>query len=103
MNRFKGKTETSKRGFIPQILLMEDDGDDYVSYVLDHAFVEYGTGCWVDTSGDADVAYEAQMMLWNLFKGGIPTGHFVYNACSDYRICYNPNCLATMETPDYED
>lgn len=102
MNRFKGKKETAKRGFIPQILLMEDDQDDYISYVLDNSFVEYGTGCWVDKGHDVQVAYEAQMMLWNLFVGGIPEGHFVYNNCSDFRLCYNPNCLATMEAPEYE-
>lgn len=102
MNRYKGKMETAKRGFIPHILTY--DGEGFVNYVLDNSYVEYGTGCWVDKGGDPELAYEAQMLMWGTFVGGgpAPEEYFVYNNCNDFRICYNPNCLDVMEAPDYE-
>lgn len=99
MNKYKGRVETSKRGFIPQILDFEEGWSEWI---LDHAFVEYGTGCWVDTSGDPDMAWEAQNRVFAAFHGEPTEDHFVYNSCNDYRICYNPNCLGIMEVPDYE-
>lgn len=105
MNRYKGRIETSRRGFVPGIL--DYDGDDYMDQVLDHSFVEYGTGCWLwfldnNVGDEIHLAYEAQILVYQMFKGAVPTGHYVFNTCSDYRICLNPNCLDTLESPDYE-
>jgi hypothetical protein len=100
MNKYKGRIETSKKGFIPGVL--EFDGYDFMDAVLDEAFVEYGTGCWIYTGDDEEYASEAQVMLWNLCIGGIPTGHYVFNTCSDYRVCFNPNCLDSLEHPEFD-
>lgn len=90
---------TKLNGYRPGVLAF--DGDDYMDLVLDESIVEYGTGCWIYTGGSFVNAgpepFEAQLMVYNMFKGGVPTGHVVYNICSDYRICLNPNCLDTTE------
>jgi hypothetical protein len=98
MSRFKGRTITSQHGFIPGVLTM--DGDDFMDTVLDNAYVEYGTGCWIDKGSDPEVAYEAQIMVYNQFLGGVPDGEVVVNSCNDYRVCYNPNCLITLDIDD---
>lgn len=85
------------RGFVPQIL---DYDGDHMDIVLDQAVVEQGSGCWIyqdkDDTGDT-LGYSAQVFLWEAFVGDVPEGNFVYNTCSDYRVCFNPQCLATTE------
>jgi hypothetical protein len=92
MNRYKGKIETAKRGFLPGIF---DYEGYYVDFVLDNAYVEYGTGCWISTVElDEDVQF-AQQEMYRIFKGHLDmdTEREVWNTCHDYRICYNPACL----------
>lgn len=101
MNRFKGRVETATKGYVPRIL--DFDGDYVMEAVMDGAYVEYGTGCWLDRGSNPDVALEAQQEVFQLMCGGVPEGHFVFNTCSDYRTCYNPHCLASMPVPDYEE
>jgi hypothetical protein len=100
MNKYKGRIETSKKGFIPNILDL--DGEEWASFILDHSFVEYGTGCWVDKSGDLDSIYDAQIHIFEAFNGEIPDGNYVFNSCSDYRFCFNPNCLDLGEIPEFD-
>ncbi len=96
MSRYKGKMETSKRGFIPRILDL--DSDPLLDIVFD-ATVEYGTGCWIDTSDDPEAAV-VQAVVWEHFNdSAVPPGYLVFNTCNDYRICFNPNCLDLLEIP----
>jgi hypothetical protein len=101
MGRYKGRTETSRHGFIPDIL---DTGDERVEAMLDHAYVEYGTGCWVDKGTiDTQLTYDLQEGVWEAEHGYVPEGHWVVNVCSDFRICYNPNCLIVVDLDDLSD
>ncbi len=98
MGRYRGRTATSKFGFVPKIL--DHDGNSYFDVVLNNSYVEYGTGCWIDKGSDPEVAYEGQVAVYHNFMGDLEEGSVVVNSCNDYRICYNPNCLITLDIDD---
>jgi hypothetical protein len=100
MSRFRGRTATSKQGFVPSIV---DSDDERVQVMLDNAYVEYGTGCWLDNGTvDTHLTYDLQCAVYEHVHGEVPEGEYVVNACSDYRVCYNPNCLITVDLADLE-
>jgi hypothetical protein len=91
------RVETSRHGFLP-IILNFDNYDERVGVMLDNAFVEYGTGCWLDAGKiDQQLTYDLQVAVWEAFKGEMPDDHWVMNTCSDHRVCYNPNCLIIVD------
>lgn len=99
---------STDRGYIPEVV---DVNIDYLNQIIDKAYVQLGTGCWIysdnlnDEWGRPWMVYEGDKyrvdcIVFDWYNGGpAPRNGDVESICGVYGCC-NPRCLVFEPNPE---